>query len=80
LVTCGRAGSRLDSAAASLATCLRAATRERRIDDAALSAQCVALIRQFADHAPGQKSFEHAFKPMRILLTGVVLKNPKKAA
>jgi hypothetical protein len=40
----------------------------------------VALIRQFADHAPGQKSFEHAFGPLRNLLTGVVLKDVKKAA
>lgn len=60
--------------AASLAAFLREARKGRALDDAALSAQCGALVRQFADHAPGQKSFDHAFAPLRKLLTTVVLK------
>jgi hypothetical protein len=64
--------------AATLATFLRAARPDRQIDDAALSAQCHALVRQFTDHAPDMKSFEHAFSPLRKLLTNVVLKDAQK--
>ena len=67
----------LDATSGKLAAYLRAAAPERRIDDAALSAQCGALVRQFVDHAPSMKSFDHAFAPLRKLLTNVVLKDVK---
>jgi two-component system, chemotaxis family, chemotaxis protein CheY len=69
----------IDGAAGSLAVFLRAARPDRQIDDSALHAQCVALVRQFSDHAPGQPSFDHAFSPLRKLLVNVVLKGAKKA-
>ena len=69
----------VDGAASSLAVFMRAARPDRQMDDAALHAQCVALVRQFSDHAPGQPSFDHAFAPLRKLLTNVVLKGAKKA-
>lgn len=67
------------TAATSLAVYLRAARPDRQIDNAALRGQCLALVRQFTDHAPGQQSFDHAFSPLRKLLTNVVLKGAKKA-
>lgn len=70
----------LDETALTLAAYLRAARPDRQIDDAALAGQCGALVRQFADHAPAMKSFDHAFAPLRKLLTIVVLKDAKKAA
>ena len=68
----------IEIAATSLAAYLRAARPDRQIDDAALRAQCLALVRQFTDHAPGLQSFDHAFTPLRKLLTNVVLKGAKK--
>ncbi len=68
----------IDAAAASLASYLRAARPDRQIDDLALRGQCRALVRQFSDHAPGQQSFDHAFTPLRKLLTNVVLKGAEK--
>lgn len=61
----------LDSTAVSLAAWLRAARPDRQVDEAALAAQCNALVRQFADHAPAMKSFDHAFAPLRKLLANV---------
>ena len=69
----------IEVAATSLAVYLRAARPDRQIDDAALRGQCLALVRQFTEHAPGQQSFDHAFTPLRKLLTNVVLKGAKKA-
>lgn len=68
----------VEVAAMSLATYLRAARPDRHIDDAALRAQCMALVRQYTDHAPGVETFDHAFTPLRKLLTNVVLKGAKK--
>ena len=68
----------IELSAASLALYLRAARPDRQIDDAALRAQCQALVRQYTEHAPGQQSFDHAFAPLRKLLTNVVLKGAKK--
>ncbi len=64
--------------AVALADFLRAARRDRAIDEAALATQCKALVRQFADHAGNQKSFDHAFAPLRKFLINVVLKDVKK--
>ena len=58
----------VDVASASLAVYLRAARPDRQIDDAALRMQCLALVRQFSDHAPGLQSFDHAFAPLRKFL------------
>jgi two-component system, chemotaxis family, chemotaxis protein CheY len=69
--------AQVDEAALSLAAFLRAARSDRAIDEAALSSQCRALVRQFADHAPGAKSFDHVFAPLRKLLISVVLKDVK---
>lgn len=70
----------LDTTAGKLAAYLRAAAPDRRIDDAALGAQCGALVKQFVDHAPKMKSFDHAFAPLRKLLTHGVLKDVKPNA
>lgn len=69
----------IELSAASLAVYLRAARPDRDIDDAALRGQCLALVRQYAEHAPAQPSFDHAFAPLRKLLTNVVLKRPAEA-
>jgi CheY-like chemotaxis protein len=69
----------VDTTAMALAVFMRAARPDRQIDGAALSSQCRALVKQFTDHAPGTKSFDHAFAPLRKLLTGVVLRDAKKA-
>jgi CheY-like chemotaxis protein len=68
----------VEASAAKLADFLRAARQGRVLDEDALALQCKALVRQFADHAPGQKSFDHAFSPLRKLLTNVVLKDVKQ--
>lgn len=69
---------RLSDTAGFLAAWLRAARPDRQIDDAALAAQCNALVRQFAEHAPNMKSFDHAFAPLRKLLVGVAGKDAKR--
>ncbi|MDX2234910.1 MAG: response regulator [Hyphomonadaceae bacterium] len=67
--------SEVEACAQALAAFLRAARPDRAMDEGALWTQCRALVRQFSDHAPGQKSFDHAFAPLRKLLTNVVLKD-----
>ena len=68
-----------EHAAKALATYLTEARGDTNIDESALSAQCHALIGQFAAHAPGQATFEHAFTPLRRLLTNVVAKSVQAA-
>lgn len=68
-----------EHAAKALATYLTEARGDTNIDEAALSAQCQALIGQFVTHAPGQATFEHAFTPLRRLLTNVVAKSVQAA-
>ena len=70
----------MEHAAKKLATYLTEARGDTQIDEAALSAQCHALIGQFVAHAPGQATFEHAFTPLRRLLTNVVAKSQQAAA
>lgn len=70
----------VEHAAKKLATYLTEARGDTQIDEAALSAQCHALIGQFVAHAPGQATFEHAFTPLRRLLTNVVAKSQQAAA
>lgn len=62
-------------AAQGLAAYLTEARGDTQIDEAALNAQCLALIGQFVTHAPGQATFEHGFTPLRRLLTNVVAKS-----
>lgn len=45
------------------------------IDVAALRIQCEALVRQYSEHAFGQKTFDHAFAPVRRFLTTVMLRD-----
>jgi len=66
-------------ASTTLATYLSEARGDTQIDKTALNAQCHALICQFVAHAPGQATFEHAFTPLRRLLTNVVAKSLQKA-
>jgi CheY-like chemotaxis protein len=49
------------------------------IDAAALLTQCTALVTQFVAHAPGQETFDHAFTPLRRLITNVISKSLKGA-
>lgn len=74
----GAPADRVAVSASMVAEFLRAA--REGIDDAALSAHCLALTRQFATHAPAQPSFEHAFAPLRKLLLGVLQREARKAA
>lgn len=69
----------VDHSAAALATYLTEARGDTNIDEAALSAQCRALVAQFVAHAPGQATFDHAFTPLRRLLTNVVAKSVQAA-
>lgn len=69
----------IDHSASALATYLTEARPDTKIDSAALGAQCNALIVQFTAHAPGQTTFEHAFAPLRRLLTTVVAKSVQAA-
>ncbi len=69
----------IDHAAKALATYLTEARGDTNIDENALNAQCRALIGQFVTHAPGQATFEHAFTPLRRLLTNVVAKSVQAA-
>jgi two-component system, chemotaxis family, chemotaxis protein CheY len=70
----------VDHASKALATYLTEARGDTHIDEAALRAQCLALIGQFVTHAPGQATFEHAFTPLRRLLTNVVARSQQQAA
>lgn len=69
----------IEHASTALARYLTEARGDTKIDEAALNAQCHALISQFVAHAPGQATFEHAFTPLRRLLTTVVAKSVKAA-
>lgn len=69
----------IDHSAKALAAYLTEARGDTNIDEAALTTQCRALVSQFAAHAPGQASFEHAFTPLRRLLTNVVAKSMQTA-
>lgn len=69
----------VEHASTALAVYLTEARGDTNIDEAALGAQCHALIGQFVVHAPGQATFEHAFTPLRRLLTNVVAKSQQKA-
>lgn len=70
----------VEHSAKTLAAYLTEARGDTQIDEAALRAQCLALIGQFVAHAPGQATFEHAFTPLRRLLTTVVSKSQQAAA
>lgn len=65
----------IEHAAQKLAIYLTEARGDARIDETALAAQCKALIAQFVAFAPGQSTFDHAFAPLRRLLTTVVAKS-----
>ncbi|MBT9445230.1 MAG: response regulator [Hyphomonadaceae bacterium] len=73
----------VEHAAQKLAVYLTEARGGSKIDETALAAQCQALIGQFVVYAPSQSTFDHAFAPLRRLLTTVVaksLQNAEKAA
>jgi CheY-like chemotaxis protein len=77
-----RGGAPVDRAAHAanaLAAYLTEARGDENIDQVALDSQCQALIAQFVAHAPGQPTFEHAFAPLRRLLTNVVAKSQQTA-
>lgn len=69
----------IEHAAQKLAVYLTEARGGARIDEAALAAQCKALIGQFVAFAPSQSTFDHAFAPLRRLLTTVVAKSLQAA-
>lgn len=69
----------IEHASLKLAVYLTEARGDSRIDEAALAAQCKALIGQFVSYAPSQSTFDHAFAPLRRLLTTVVAKSVQNA-
>ncbi len=68
----------VEHAAQKLAAYLAEARGDSNIDAAALATQCKALIAQFVAFAPGQSTFDHAFAPLRRLLTTAVARSQQK--
>lgn len=75
----GASSESVEHAAQTLAAYLTEARGDSKIDEAALAAQCTALIAQYVAYAPGQSTFDHAFAPLRRLLTTVVAKSMQNA-